>query len=182
MKISLCLAISLVLATPARAQESPGAAWAALKSGAIVLFRHADAPGVGDPPGFALGDCASQRNLGAAGKEQAVALGVKVRQAGVKVGQVWASQWCRTLETARLMALGPVLEQAPFNSFFAGRENEPAQTKASLALLASIKGPGSTVVVTHQVNVTALTGVYLGSGEGVVVRLRDGRLQVIGKI
>lgn len=28
-----------------------------------AMLRHAIAPGTGDPPGFTLGDCATQRNL-----------------------------------------------------------------------------------------------------------------------
>ena len=58
-----------------RAIASEQAAWAALREGAIVLFRHANAPGFGDPPGFRLDDCATQRNLDAQGRDQAVKIG-----------------------------------------------------------------------------------------------------------
>jgi hypothetical protein len=67
-------------ALPAQAANSDAtAAWAALRSGSIVLLRHANAPGVGDPPGFQLDDCSTQRNLDDVGRAQARALGARFR-------------------------------------------------------------------------------------------------------
>ncbi|RYZ12019.1 MAG: histidine phosphatase family protein [Comamonadaceae bacterium] len=145
--------------------------WRALGAdGAIVLFRHAQAPGVRDPAGFVLGDCGTQRNLSEAGRDQARRLGERFRSAGVRVGQVLSSQWCRTRETAELAFPGQVRDEPAFNSFFEERPAEPAQTRAALDRLAAWRGPGVLVVLTHQVNITALTGVYPASGEGIVVR------------
>jgi hypothetical protein len=96
---------------------------------------------------------------------------------------VLTSQWCRTRETAALAFPGQVQDDARFNSFFADRTSEPAQTAAALATLQRWQGPGALVVVTHQVNITALTGVFPTSGEGVVVRpaVGDG-LEVVGRL
>ena len=157
-------------------------AWQALRQGGMVIFRHANAPGVGDPQGMELGDCSTQRNLDEVGRQQASQLGERLRQQKIRVAQVLSSQWCRTLETAKLMALGPVQGEAVFNPFFGDRTSEPAQTAAAQKLLhnwqSKNKGRGSLVVVTHQVNITAMTGLTPASGEGVVL-LRKGNLSYV---
>jgi phosphohistidine phosphatase SixA len=159
-------------------------AWAELaKPGAIVLFRHATAPGVGDPPGFKPDDCATQRNLDERGRAEARKLGEQFRARKIQVGSVLSSQWCRTRETASL-AFGRVSDEPAFNSFFRlSPEARDAQTAQARALLARWRGPGALVVVTHQVNIQALAGVGAASAEGVVVRpAADGSLQVVATI
>jgi phosphohistidine phosphatase SixA len=164
------LALALVWAGPAWADD---ALWAALADGGhVALMRHARAPGTGDPPGFRLEDCSSQRNLDQAGRDQARRTGEVFRERGVTVGRVLSSQWCRCLETARLLALGEVEPMAALNSFFGERARAPAQTAAVRAFLADANAAGpSQVLVTHQVNITALTGIFPASGEIVVLRL-----------
>lgn len=154
-------------------QDGEGDAWEALARDGIVLFRHASAPGIGDPSNFRLDDCSTQRNLDDTGRAQARRIGERLKAKGVPVGAVWTSQWCRTRETARLMDLGPVRDEPAFNSFFADRSGEPAQTTRASELLRAWRGPGALIVVTHQVNVSALTGGFVGSGEGVVMRVTD---------
>jgi phosphohistidine phosphatase SixA len=165
------LAVALLVATaPAHADE---ALWSALAAGGhVALMRHAQAPGTGDPENFRLDDCSTQRNLDQTGRDQARRTGKMFRERGVTIGRVLSSQWCRCLETAELLALGDVEPFAPLNSFFGERTGEPEQTEAVRALLAEadIDGP-SLVMVTHQVNITALTGIYPRSGEIVVLRL-----------
>jgi phosphohistidine phosphatase SixA len=174
-----------LLATCCIAQAAQDPWPAATEDGAIVLVRHATAPGVGDPPNFRLGDCATQRNLSEEGRAEARALGDRMRARGVRVTAVWMSQWCRTRETARL-AFGDGLPhpEPAFNSFFgqseAGRE---AQTAKARGLLARWRGPGTLVVVTHQVNIAALTGVNTASAQAVLVRGEPGgTLRVIGSL
>lgn len=170
----------------ARADE---AGWAALaRPGAIVLIRHAYAPGVGDPPGMRLGDCATQRNLDDQGRAQARRLGERLRQRGIRVEAVLHSPWCRTRDTARLMFEGqpaPVPREEPaFGSFFAGQGDPVRQTAAAREILRRWKGPGALVVVTHQVNVNGLTGISPATAEGLVVSVLpgDAPLQVLGRI
>lgn len=165
-------------ATPA---DEP-AAWAALRDGAIVILRHANAPGGGDPSGFKLGDCSTQRNLDGAGREQARRIGERLRHERVTVGAVWASRWCRTRETAELLQAGAVRDAPAFNSYFADRSREVAQTAAAREALLAWRGPGALVVVTHQVNIAALTGVFAASGEGVVLRRQGALLEPIGRL
>jgi phosphohistidine phosphatase SixA len=180
------LALSASVAIPgfARADE---AAWGALKSpGAIVLFRHALAPGGGDPSGFKAGDCGTQRNLSEEGRIQAKRIGQTLRDRGVKVQAVWHSAWCRTRDTAQLAfpdLREPVLRAEPaFNSFFSDRSTEPAQTAAARNMLLAWRGPGALVVVTHQVNITQLTEIFPQSGEGVVLRREGGKLMIKGRL
>src|SRR5262245_11610303 len=100
------LALPLVASAPAVADER--AAWSALRSGgSVALVRHGDAPGgAGDPPGFKLEDCSTQRNLSAKGRVQAEAVGKRFKAEGIAVAKVLSSPWCRCLDTARLMDLG----------------------------------------------------------------------------
>lgn len=175
----LALAAMLAIGRPAQADE---AAWQALRSGGhALLLRHALAPGTGDPPNFVLGDCATQRNLSAAGREQARRLGAAIRAAGVRVDTVLSSRWCRALETARLMDLGPVEPFPPIDSFFQDRGEGPAQTRETEAYIAGL-GSRTAVLVTHQVNITALTGIFPRSGEGIVVKPSADGLAVIGRL
>lgn len=185
LRRNLALAgLGLALATTSlhlAAQDA--SAWAALGQGGIVLFRHAEAPGVGDPPNFRLGDCSTQRNLSDRGRDQARQLGERLRARSVPVGAVWSSQWCRTRETADLAFPGQRQDEPAFNSFFgAGTPQGEQQTAAARARLMRWRGPGVLVVVTHQVNITALTGVYPASGEGVVLQHAGAGLQVVGRL
>lgn len=163
--------------------------WTALRPGDALLLRHARAPGTGDPAGFQLGDCRTQRNLDAEGRDQARRLGDALRLAlaaqGLAVAAVWASPWCRTQDTARLAFPQPVVEQrTAWASFFAEPQREHPQTlaaQAELAAFAAQPRQGVLVVVTHQVNITALTGLVPASGEGVWVRGQGGAPRVLGR-
>lgn len=161
-------------------------AWPDLtQPGAIVLFRHATAPGIGDPAEFKLNVCSTQRNLDDRGRAEARQLGEQFRSRKIRVDAVLSSQWCRGRETARLaFGEGAVKDEPAFNSSFrASAEISEAQTAQARAILSRWRGPGTLVVVTHQVNITALTGVGATSAEGVVVRpAADGSLKVVGSV
>jgi phosphohistidine phosphatase SixA len=172
---------ALFSAMPA-AHASSEEAWRALSRGGIVLFRHALAPGTGDPARMRLGDCSTQRNLDARGREQARRIGEAFRARGIRVGAVLSSQWCRTMETAELAFPGQVRAEPAFNSFFDDRSEGPAKTAAARKVLDSWRGPDVLVVSTHQVNVTALTGISPASGEGVVLQREGGAWRVVGRI
>ena len=161
---------------------SEAAAWEALRAGAIVLFRHATAPGTGDPAGMRLGNCSTQRNLDEAGRAQATRIGEAVRAEGVAAGAVLTSRWCRAAETADLAYPGRARAEPAFDSFFAERGEGSARTAEARRILLGWSGPGALVVVTHQVNITAITGVVPGSGEGVVLRRAGGDLVVAGRV
>lgn len=151
--------------------------------GIVTLLRHARAPGTGDPSGFRLQDCSTQRNLSEQGRSEARRLGEVLRSVGVKDADVHSSQWCRCLETARLLGVGAVAAAPWLNSFFAGRGDEDAATQAlRLAVLRKIDSRRPTFFVTHQVNITAVTGIVPAEGEAVFVRATAaGTVDVVGR-
>jgi len=176
------LAISL-LAAPGAAADSEEA-WAALVKGShVALVRHGNAPPGygGDPPGFKIDDCATQRNMDERGRAQARALGEAFRQHGVRVDKILSSPWCRCLETARLMALGPVENTWAV----AASDRSPERIVALKQIVSSWRGPGTLVLVTHALTVQALVGIMPGQAETVVLRPRLGNepaVDVVGRI
>jgi broad specificity phosphatase PhoE len=179
----LLLLILLVGVGGTRADEA--AAWAALRhGGAVALMRHADAPGgVGDPPGFRLDDCSTQRNLSAQGREDAKAAGRRWKAQKVVVGRLLSSPWCRCVDSARLMDLGtPRLEPA-FGNVVVWSDRRDALTAGARRLIAAWQGPGNLLVVTHGANIAALTGINPMSSEALVLTVQpDGSLREHGRI
>jgi phosphohistidine phosphatase SixA len=187
--IRLCLVAALLLtaafALPrAATAQDGGDAWAALQEpGTIAVMRHALAPGGGDPANFELGDCSTQRNLNDAGREQARRIGQAFRDQGIQVDRVLTSQWCRCRDTAELLDLAPVEDFPALNSFFQDRSTRDQQTAAVRDFLAEAPDDDKLVLVTHQVNITALTDVFPSSGEVVVIEVGDdGAVDVRGTV
>jgi phosphohistidine phosphatase SixA len=180
---SLCVAFVLLCASH-HVAANEAALWKALRSPDHVgVIRHALAPGGGDPPGFSLGDCDTQRNLSNAGRAQARRIGVRFRESGITTARLYSSQWCRCLETARLLGLGAVDQLPLLNSFFERPERGERQNRALINWLAQRDPQEITILVTHQVNITALSGVYPASGEIVILKQSaDGGLSAIGTI
>jgi broad specificity phosphatase PhoE len=175
----------LALVGPAAAATAD-AAWRRLATGGCaVLLRHARTePGIGDPVGFSLEDCSTQRNLSDAGREEARRIGAAFEQRGIGVDEVQSSRWCRCLDTARLaFPRHRVRPFAPLDSFFADGGTRQAQTEALRAYLAR-QDPGRRIVlVTHQVNIAALTGQSVGMGEALLVPLGSvDAAEVLGRL
>lgn len=167
----------------ARAQSGAGAFWAAVQQpGAVVLMRHAQTePGVGDPPGFRLDVCSSQRNLSDAGRAQARRVAAAFAAAGVVPGDVRSSAWCRCVDTARL-AFGQATVWPAINSTFQG-QGDPDRGRAEvLAAARTWRGPGPLVLVTHQVNISHITGEFTAMGDMLAARVADGRMQVLARL
>ena len=165
----------------ARADED---AWRTVAAGGCaILMRHArTTPGIGDPPGFRLDDCSTQRNLSDAGRAQARRFGLEFERRGFRVDEVRSSRWCRCLDTARLAF--PRHEIAPLealDSFFADGDAGGVQTTILRDYLAALPANRRVVLVTHMVNITALTGEAPAMGEALVVRTgRPGTGAVLG--
>ena len=178
------LAIFLVLLGTPGVSLADEAVWRLLESGGqVAVIRHASTvAGFGDPPGFRLDDCATQRNLSEAGREESRRIGAAFRARGVPVDRVLSSRWCRCLETARL-AFGSAEPWPPLDSFFDDRSREPEQTRQVRALLRERPSPGNLVLVTHHVNITALTGISPAQGE-MIVLTPDGKggFKVAGRL
>ena len=179
---TLCLTFAVLLGSLVGAYADKP--WSALKSGNhLVLIRHALAPGYSDPDYFDVEDCKTQRNLNDEGQHQSKKIGDLFRSNGIKKALVYSSQWCRCLDTARLLDLGDVSELSALNSFFEHFERETLQTKKLKRWIETASLSTPTVLVSHQVNITALTGYSPASGEIVFVqRSPDGSLSIIGNI
>jgi phosphohistidine phosphatase SixA len=161
------------------AQTSQSASRAQLltawRQGGVLLIRHAATEsGLGDPPGFAIGQCRTQRNLSEAGRQASRALGAWLQSQNFKPDAVRSSQWCRCQDTARL-AFGAYEDWSALNSTFAGQGDPAAQQQALRERLSALPAGRTEVWVTHQVIMTGLTGAYPGMGEGFLVD-RQGRL------
>ncbi|WPZ36333.1 histidine phosphatase family protein [Thalassobaculum sp. OXR-137] len=167
----------------APASASPQAWEAMRRPGAIAVMRHAYAPGTGDPDAFRLGDCSTQRNLNDEGRDQARRIGEAFRQNGIEIHRVLTSQWCRSAETAELLGLGKPEPLPSLNSFFDARGRRDEQTAATVAFLRDQPADRRLVLVTHQVNISALTGRGTASGEFVIIDVtEDGTVEVLGEI
>ena len=177
---------ALALSPLVRAQPSDSDFWRLLREGGCaVLMRHARTePGVGDPPGFTLGQCRTQRNLSAEGREQSRRVGQVFQREGITFDAVRSSAWCRCTDTAQL-AFGRAEVWPALNSFFQGQGDDAAQTRAVLQALATLRAPANWMLVTHQVNISALTGEFPAMGELFLVRPApspDGRLRVLARL
>jgi phosphohistidine phosphatase SixA len=184
-RFSHLLFSSLLLLIPTACAQTfaEAALWEVLKTGnGIALMRHATAPGTGDPAGFLLGDCSTQRNLSDEGRDQARRIGEQFRKQGITEMAVYSSQWCRCLETAQLLNLGEVAELPDLNSFFNDRSTEEAQTTTTRGFIAEYQGKFPLLLVTHQVNITALTDIVPASGEMIVLRKTSDGFEVLGSL
>ena len=151
------------------------------REGGALIVRHAvTESGLGDPPGFVLGQCSTQRNLSDAGRQASRAMGAWMQAQQIKPDAVLSSQWCRCQDTARL-ALGRFEDWPALNSTFDGQGDPAAQQKALRARLQVMPKGQREVWVTHQVIMTALTGAYPEMGEGFLVD-RQGRLLARGRL
>ncbi|KPK06495.1 MAG: hypothetical protein AMJ64_08990 [Betaproteobacteria bacterium SG8_39] len=177
--------LTLGAVAPLQAETEDAKAFAELaKPGRVLMLRHALAPGFGDPPGFKVDDCATQRNLDAVGRKQARLLGARLRAAGIRSATVYSSQWCRCLETARLLGLGKVEPLPALNSFFGRADERDARLGEVEAFLSRLpRDGGPLVLVTHQVTISGITARGVGSGGGYVLQLDgSGKPTVVGAV
>lgn len=185
MRAKFLFAPLLIGALFSPAATASEAVWALLKQpGHVVLMRHASAPGLGEePPGIDLKNCAIQRNLDEAGRVQARRIGDAFRSQGIRQVRLLSSQFCRSLETARLLKLGPVAELALINYFnFNDPDRAQIVAEKTVTYMKTLAPRPLAVLVTHISNIKAVTGIAPDSGEMVVVRFEAGKLVVAGRI
>ena len=143
--------------------------------GNVLLIRHALAPGFGDPQNFDLNDCSTQRNLDGEGREQAFRIGEKIKAARIKFSKIYSSQWCRCLETAENMNLGEITVEPGLNSFFQGIVPKDKTLDRLRKRLESVEAKQELVLmITHQVTITAVTGITVSSGGAVAFNTKSG--------
>lgn len=142
----------------------------------VVFMRHAVAPGYGDPANFTFDNCATQRNLDSVGRKQAMAIGAIMQQSATNFTEILSSEWCRCKETAELLGLQKGTPFSGLNSFFQHFADEQVVLKKLEQKLRQLE-PGVTLMVTHQVVITSVTGKSVGSGELIAFnsRTKDAR-------
>ena len=157
-------------------------AWNLAKEGdKIILIRHSLAPGGGDPPGFKIDDCNTQRNLNGKGINQSKKMGKLFKINKIPIDQVLSSQWCRCIDTAKY-AFGNYKEFTALNSTFQSpyNKNETKQLKELYNFVKKWDGKGKNLVlVTHYSIITAVTNAVPSSGEIVIT---DKNFEVLGTI
>ena len=140
----------------------------------VLLIRHADAPGYGDPRNYQIGQCSTQRNLGDLGRKQAKNTGDWLSSQGIGQAKVYSSPWCRCLDTASLLNKGEVKKEMALGSFFDDMSQAKKQTDELTKFIAVERKqfPNTPIImVTHHVNIQSYVGVVINSGDMVLVKV-----------
>ena len=145
----------------------------ALADSEVIFLRHALAPGTGDPAHFQIDDCSTQRNLNEDGRLQAKAIGRELIDKGLMPTRILSSPWCRCKETAELMGLGAWQTHFGLSSFYEGHVDKAEVLAALKEELGKLADGERVLLVTHQVVIQAVTGLYMPSGGYVVVKSKD---------
>ena len=140
----------------------------------VFFLRHALAPGYGDPTDFNIDDCKTQRNLNSEGKDQARSIGTDLKSIGISFDKIYSSEWCRCTETASLLNLGEVTAFSGLNSFFQDHYNREETLGKLMNQLENLDKTGRVLMVTHQVVISAVTGIDVSSGVAVAYNPSDG--------
>ena len=185
-RLALVVVAVWLIVMPAAAADDSQEAWVALANGGhVALIRHANAPPGygGDPPGFRLDDCATQRNLDDKGRAQARTLGEAFRNHGVHVDRIASSPVCRCLDTASLMGVGQVEKSW---ALLPDRDpNARVRLGELREMVANWRGPGTLVLVTHGFTIRPLIGIITDQAEVVVLKPTPGAeagARVVGRI
>jgi broad specificity phosphatase PhoE len=147
----------------------------ALRAGGYVIyFRHGPSDqNQTDTDPTNLGNCAAQRNLTDAGRDQARAIAAAFRRLNIPVGAVLSSEYCRALEYSRL-AFSMAVPEASLNlTDPLGEQQKAASTTALIGLLGTPPDPATnTVLVSHSPNIRLAALVDLSiEGEAAIFRV-----------
>ncbi len=140
----------------------------------VLLMRHADAPGYGDPKNYQISQCSTQRNLGDLGRKQAKAIGDWLSKQGIQQAKVYSSPWCRCVDTATLLNKGEVKKELALGSFFDDMSQAKKQTEELTKFIAVERKQSPNIpiiMVTHHVNIQSYVGEVVNSGDMVLVKV-----------
>ena len=187
--VLLLLALLAPVAFAPGAQARDLAIWDRIQGtspkGYVLLMRHALAPGVGDPAGYKLDDCKTQRNLDSQGRAQAQKTGQWLKAQGVQDALVFTSAWCRCKETADKLGLSVPVQETSLNSFFDDMRQGPqsnVRLQKFIAAQLKSKGDKALILVTHHVNIAELMGENVGSGDMVLVKVNSQGQRISHKV
>lgn len=175
LRLSFLIIICTLLFTQSKFATAQSDLASKLKDGShILLMRHADAPGYGDPRNYQISDCSTQRNLGDRGRKQAKSTGDWLSSQGIEEAKVYSSPWCRCIDTAALLNKGAVKKEAALGSFFDDMSQAKRQTDELVKLIAAERKQNPNIpiiMVTHHVNIQSYMGMVVNSGDMVLVKV-----------
>ena len=140
----------------------------------VIFLRHALAPGYGDPSEFDINDCKTQRNLNQEGRDQAISIGIRLKMVGFLFDKIYSSEWCRCVDTATLLDLGEITMFSGLNSFFQDHYDRKETLLKLMQKLEQMDEKNRILMVTHQVVISSVTGINVGSGVAVAYSTTDG--------
>lgn len=175
LRLSFLIIICTLLFTQSKFATAQSDLASKLKDGNhVLLMRHADAPGYGDPQNYQISQCSTQRNLGDLGRKQAKNTGDWLSIQGIEQAKVYSSPWCRCIDTASLLNKGTVKKEAALGSFFDDMSQAKRQTDELVKLIAIERKQNPTmpiIMVTHHVNIQSYMGMVVNSGDMVLVKV-----------
>jgi phosphohistidine phosphatase SixA len=175
LRLSFLIIICTLLFTQSKFATAQSDLASKLKDGShVLLMRHADAPGYGDPKNYQISECSTQRNLGDQGRKQAKNTGDWLSSQGIEQAKVYSSPWCRCIDTATLLNKGAVKKEAALASFFDDMSQAKKQTDELVKLIAAERKQNPTmpiIMVTHHVNIQSYMGMVVNSGDMVLVKV-----------
>jgi broad specificity phosphatase PhoE len=145
--------------------------------GYVLVLRHAQADPSDEGQQERLRSCSLQRNLTAAGREQARAIGAAIRDRGIPIGEVRTSPMCRTRDTAELAFGRATVDRRLLSPGVVGTIEDDDRRARELRAMVDAAPPAgtNTVLVTHTGNIGAALGESVDEG-GMLV-YRGGRLE-----
>lgn len=148
------------------------------RGGYVIYFRHTATDfSKSDANMKHYDDCANQRLLSDAGRESARNIGKHVRDMGLPLGEVLASPYCRTMETARLAFLRAE-PRAEIREIGTG---DYAGLKQLLS--APVEAGTNRWIVGHGIPFRAIAGPpHLSEGEAAVIRPEGSSWRVMARI
>ena len=178
--LKLFIIIFISLTTPIKADLYKNLINQLEEGGKLIFIRHAYAPGNGDPDGFNLSDCSTQRNLSEEGRKQAQRIGEFFKKNKIEINKVLSSEWCRCKETAKI-AFKNYSTNSFLNSFYSAKfyKNKDKQIIAFNNYIKNFKSKKNLILVTHYVFISEVLNYGPSSGEIVV---SDKNLNIIGSI
>lgn len=176
--------LAICFAGGALAQPDPALLGKLREGGYVLYMRHASTDfSKNDSRMTSYEDCANQRNLTDKGRREARDIGGHVKRLRIPIGEVYASPFCRTMETARL-AFG---KAQAMNEVRGGpvRSDDPKRYDGLKKLMSSeVAKDTNRVISSHGNPFQAVAGPpYLAEGEIAVVRPEgDSRFSVVGRV
>ena len=165
---------------PAQPPSSLPSLLEALRAGGNVIYmRHVTADVGRDIQGAGewWKKCGEgHRMLSDKGRADAVRVGEAIRRLRIPISQVYCSEYCRALETARLLSLGDPKTDARLNGWPAWKTMDPEHglqrlSQGTRALLAERPAQGNVLLVSHKQD-------FPGPTDPVLADLQDGECAV----